>query len=163
MGNLPNRSWAANQPSTVPGTVTGNDPRCGMPRISSGMTPLWRNAAIWVFRSASDRPSGARPEPLYPYSCSVLGSQIMKKMSPPIPFPVGSIKPRAALAAIAPSRADPPCLRMSMAICEARGCAVAAMPLRPYTALRLQLTASGRPPPPSDATAPALSSFAFIE
>jgi hypothetical protein len=54
---------------------------------------------------------------------------MMTKISPPMPLPVGSIKPMAALAAIAASTALPPALRMSSATWLASGWAVAAMPL----------------------------------
>ena len=56
----------------------------------------------------------------------------MAKRSPPIPQPVGSIRPSAALAAIAASTAVPPIFRMSRAICVASGWLVAAMKLPPF-------------------------------
>jgi hypothetical protein len=52
----------------------------------------------------------------------------MANRSPPMPLSTGCISPMAALAAIAASTALPPFLSTSMAICEARGCSVAAMP-----------------------------------
>ena len=45
-----------------------------------------------------------------------------------MPFSTGCISPMAALAAMAASTALPPFFRMSMAICVASGCSVAAMP-----------------------------------
>jgi hypothetical protein len=57
--------------------------------------------------------------------------------SPPMPLPVGSISPSAALAAIAASTAVPPAFSTSSAICVASGWLVAAMPFRPSTAERV--------------------------
>ncbi len=45
-----------------------------------------------------------------------------------MPFSTGCISPIAAFAAMAASTALPPFFRMSMAICDASGCSVAAMP-----------------------------------
>ncbi len=69
-------------------------------------------------------------------SC-VFGSQTMAKRSPPMPQPTGSIRPSAAFAAMAASTALPPFFRMSIAICVASGCAVAAMPCRASTGARV--------------------------
>ena len=60
----------------------------------------------------------------------------MAKRSPPIPFPVGSRKPIAALAAIAASMAFPPRRITSSATCVAIGWLVAAMTLGAIAALR---------------------------
>src|SRR5260370_15912508 len=54
-----------------------------------------------------------------------------------MPELVGSTKPRTALAATAASMAEPPFLRISMAVRVARGCAVPAAPLQPMAAERL--------------------------
>src|SRR5258707_6451738 len=54
-----------------------------------------------------------------------------------MPELVGSTNPRTALAAIAASMAEPPFLRISMAVWVARGCAVPAAPLQPMAAERL--------------------------
>src|SRR5258707_6604718 len=54
-----------------------------------------------------------------------------------MPELVGSTNPRTALAAIAASMAEPPFLRISMAVRVARGCAVPAAPLQPMAADRL--------------------------
>jgi hypothetical protein len=51
----------------------------------------------------------------------------MANKSPPMPLPVGSIKPSAALAAMAASMALPPFCITSKAIWVANGCEVAAM------------------------------------
>jgi hypothetical protein len=57
----------------------------------------------------------------------------MANRSPPIPQPVGSIRPRAALAAMAASIALPPRCSVSSAIWVASGWLVAAMPWRAIT------------------------------
>src|SRR5882757_6133902 len=54
-----------------------------------------------------------------------------------MPELVGSTKPRTALAATAASIAEPPFLRISMAVWVARGWAVPAAPLQPMAAERL--------------------------
>ena len=77
----------------------------------------------------------------------------MANKSPPIPLPVGSINPRAALAAIAASTAEPPCFKTSTAIEDASGCAVAAMPLTAITGLRDQFSPMGRAPGPKSCAA----------
>src|SRR5258707_11378848 len=60
---------------------------------------------------------------------------------------VGSSKPRTALAATAASMAEPPFLRISMAVRVARGWAVPAAPLQPMAAERLaKLAPEGRSP-----------------
>ena len=59
-----------------------------------------------------------------------------------MPLPVGSIRPSAALAAIAASMALPPALSTSRAIWVVRGWLVAAMPLLAITSDR---DANGRP------------------
>ncbi len=64
---------------------------------------------------------GARPEALSPVSSSFSASQTIANRSPPMPQPVGSIRPSAAFAAIAASTALPPAFRMSSAICVASG------------------------------------------
>ncbi|KAG0734232.1 hypothetical protein G6F24_018916 [Rhizopus arrhizus] len=51
----------------------------------------------------------------------------MAHRSPPMPLPVGAIRPSAAVAAIAASTAEPPFFITSSAIWVARGCEVAAM------------------------------------
>ncbi len=66
----------------------------------------------------------------------------MANKSPPMPFDTGSIRPSAALAAMAASTAVPPAFKISMATCVASGCAVAAMPCCAITGLRV---ASVRP------------------
>ena len=55
-----------------------------------------------------------------------------------MPHPVGSIRLRAAFAAMAASTADPPACRMSIATCEASSWLVAAIPLRAKTGLRVE-------------------------
>ena len=52
----------------------------------------------------------------------VFAFQTMGTRSPPLPLPVGSMKPRAA------STAEPPAVRRSMPICEARGSRVQTTP-----------------------------------
>ena len=49
---------------------------------------------------------GDRPLPLKPYNFCVSASQMMAKMSPPIPQLAGSTRPSTALAAMAASRAS---------------------------------------------------------
>jgi hypothetical protein len=61
----------------------------------------------------------------------------MANMSPPIPHPVGSIRPRAALAAIAASTAFPPFFSISRPIWVANGWLVATMPFFPMTSERV--------------------------
>src|SRR5277367_7016074 len=53
-----------------------------------------------------------------------------------MPQLVGSTKPRTALVATAASIAEPPFLRISIAVRVARGCAVPAAPLQPMAAER---------------------------
>src|SRR5687768_6394517 len=65
---------------------------------------------------------------------------MMAKKSPPIPLPVGSISPKAALAAIAASTALPPCFITSKAICVASGCEVAAIAFGAMTSERVAKT-----------------------
>src|SRR5688572_16384217 len=66
----------------------------------------------------------------------------MANRSPPMPLPVGSISPSAALAAIAASTALPPWRIVSSAIWVASGCEVAAMASGAITSDRV---AKGRP------------------
>src|SRR5260370_24390631 len=54
-----------------------------------------------------------------------------------MPELVGSTKPRTALVATAASMAEPPFLRISIAVRVARGCAVPAAPEQPMAAERL--------------------------
>src|SRR5690606_9229627 len=61
----------------------------------------------------------------------------MANRSPPMPLPVGSIRPNAALAAIAASTAEPPCPMTSSAIWVASGCEVAAMACGAITSERV--------------------------
>ncbi|MNV65125.1 hypothetical protein D3C71_1578020 [compost metagenome] len=61
----------------------------------------------------------------------------MANRSPPTPLPVGSIKPRAALAAIAASTAEPPDFITSRAIWVARGWEVAAIACGAITSERV--------------------------
>src|ERR1700722_18676231 len=64
-----------------------------------------------------------------------------------MPELVGSRNPRQALAAIAASTAEPPRFKVSIAASVARGCAVPAAPLQPYTADRDEkLAPTGRSP-----------------
>jgi len=58
-------------------------------------------------------PSGERPEALRPYSRCVFASHTIANRSPPTPLLTGSMRPSAALAAIAASTAEPPDFRMS--------------------------------------------------
>src|SRR3954470_4379897 len=60
----------------------------------------------------------------------------MAKRSPPIPFMSGSITPRAALAAIAASTAEPPRPRISAPAWDARTWLVATIPYLLMTMLR---------------------------
>src|SRR6202020_747587 len=53
-----------------------------------------------------------------------------------MPQLVGSTRPRTALVATAASMAEPPFLRISIAVRVARGCAVPAAPLQPIAAER---------------------------
>src|SRR5688572_8959559 len=61
----------------------------------------------------------------------------MAKRSPPTPLPVGSIRPRAALAAMAASIAVPPACSTSTPMRVASGCEVATMPSLPMTSERV--------------------------
>src|SRR5688500_13485698 len=61
----------------------------------------------------------------------------MAKRSPPIPFETGSIKPSAALAAMAASTALPPRFRTSSPICVASGTLVQTIPWRATTSERV--------------------------
>jgi hypothetical protein len=61
----------------------------------------------------------------------------MAKKSPPMPLPVGSIRPRAALAAMAASTALPPRRITSSAIWVASGCEVAAIASGAITSERI--------------------------
>jgi len=61
----------------------------------------------------------------------------MANRSPPIPFPVGSISPSAALAAMAASIAEPPWRIVSSAIWVASGCEVAAIACGAITSERV--------------------------
>ncbi len=61
----------------------------------------------------------------------------MANRSPPTPLPVGSIKPNAALAAIAASTAEPPFFITSNAIWVASGCEVAAIACGAITSERV--------------------------
>ena len=65
--------------------------------------------------------SGAGPLAFKPYSFCDFSSHKITNKSPPIPFPVGSIRPNAILAAIAASIAFPPSFKISNPICVARG------------------------------------------
>ncbi len=87
-------------------------------------------------RVSSERLAGLRPEPLRPTTFFVFGSHSITKQSPPMPFAVGSRKPRHAFAAMAASTAEPPAFRISIAASVASGCAVAAAPCTPHTAER---------------------------
>ena len=61
--------------------------------------------------------------------CGALSDMgILSFNEPPIPLPVGSMRPSAALAAMAASTALPPAFRISSAICVASGWLVAAIP-----------------------------------
>ena len=51
---------------------------------------------------------GAGPDEFRPYNFLSSALQTIAKRSPPMPHPVGSIKPRTAFAAIAASIAFPP-------------------------------------------------------
>ena len=59
---------------------------------------------------------GAGPDAFNPYSFLSFALQTIANKSPPIPFPVGSMRPNAILAAIAASIALPPFLRISSPI-----------------------------------------------
>jgi len=61
----------------------------------------------------------------------------MANRSPPMPLPVGSIRPSAALAAIAASTAEPPPFITSSAIWVASGCDVAAIACGAITSERV--------------------------
>jgi hypothetical protein len=52
----------------------------------------------------------------------------MANRSPPTPFIIGSVTPRAAFAAIAASTALPPCSSISMPAAAASGWLLATMP-----------------------------------
>ena len=54
-----------------------------------------------------------------------------------MPLPVGSTKPRTALAAMAASTAVPPFFKMSIAVCVASGWLVAAIPWRAIASERV--------------------------
>src|SRR5215471_16882190 len=62
----------------------------------------------------------------------------MAKRSPPMPFDVGSVTLRTALAAMAASMAEPPRSRMSAPACEAETWLVATMPYCVVTTERPQ-------------------------
>src|SRR5665213_514551 len=133
----PYRWCRVHQASTAPGVETETAPK-------GAIWPFFARA-LWVSR-LSDR--GERPEPLRPASLLVLGSQTMAKQSPPTPQEIGSSRPRAALAATAASTAEPPALRISMAVSVARGWAVAAAPCTPHAAEReAKLAPAMRSPP----------------
>src|ERR1700722_2553258 len=124
------------QASSAPGTETEIAPR-------GAMTPLGERAR--TVSRVSD--FGERPEPARLTTLESFGSQIIAKQSPPIPELVGSRKPRHALAAMAASIAEPPRLRVSIAVSVASGCAVPAAPEQPIAAERLaKLAPEGRSP-----------------
>ncbi len=80
--------------------------------------------------------AGALPEAFSPVNSRFSASHTMANRSPPMPQPVGSISPSAALAAIAASTAVPPAFNMSRAICVANGWLVAAIPCGAMTSDR---------------------------
>ncbi len=121
---LPNFLCSSNQPSTHPGTLTGNGPVDGI-----WVSPLFLN-------SANVSEYGDRPDPLSPYSFLVLLSQTMAKMSPPIPLTWGSTTPSIALAAIAASMAFPPARKISMPAWVLNGWEVQTIPFCAMTSLR---------------------------
>jgi hypothetical protein len=125
MESRPKRPWSSNHPSTHPGTVMGSGPRGG----------ILVSPACWKTSSVSDR--GDRPLALSPQSFSLWASHTMANRSPPIPDPVGSMRPSVALAAIAASAALPPFLRISRATWVASGWLVAAIPCCAMTSERV--------------------------
>src|SRR6187399_1348816 len=129
MGNLPNFAWSSNQASTAPGTDTGSGPVGGMVAEFSFLSS--------ARRALSERDFGERPLPLRPRSFWVFASQTMANKSPPTPLLIGSMSPRAALAAIAASTAVPPRLSTSSATWLASGWLVAAMPCVAMTSERV--------------------------
>ena len=64
---------------------------------------------------------GAGPLAFKPNSFCSLASQTIANKSPPMPLPVGSIRPKAIFAAMAASMAVPPFFNTSIPICVARG------------------------------------------
>src|SRR5580692_5448396 len=124
------------QPSTAPGVET---------EIAAylGSTPLTaRERAV-----ASESDCGDLPELAIATTLESFGSQMREKQSPPMPELTGSTRPSTAFAAMAASTAEPPRLRISMAVCVAMGCAVPAAPLQPRTGERVEkLAPDGRSP-----------------
>ena len=86
--------------------------------------------------------AGARPEALSPVNSRFSASHTIANRSPPMPQPVGSIRPRAAFAAIAASTAVPPAFNISRATWVASGWLVAAIP---YGAITSDRDAWGNP------------------
>ena len=128
--SLPNFLCSSNQPSTQPGTLTGSGPNDGM-----ALRPF-------SFRYASVNDFGDLPDALSPWSFCVLASQTMANKSPPTPLPVGSIRPRQALAAMAASTAEPPRFSTSSPTCVASGWLVQTMP---FWAITSERVANARP------------------
>src|ERR1700728_170938 len=101
------------QPASAPGVEIEMAPYFGR-------TPLIaRERAV-----SSESDCGDLPELAMATTLAILGSQMSEKQSPPMPALTGSTRPSTALAAMAASTAEPPALRMAMAVCVAMGCAV---------------------------------------
>src|SRR5438094_916872 len=114
---VPNFRRSSSQPSTQPGTDQLSGPVVGI-----SLYPLSLKNWTLLF-------SGARPQAFRPYNFCVLASHTMANRSPPMPHDIGSIRPIAALVAIAASTALPPLLSTSRPTCAASGWLVATMPL----------------------------------
>src|SRR5258708_7327628 len=115
-GGVPKGLRSSSQPPTQPGTDQLSGPDSGM--------SLSRRSA----NSSRVALYGERPLALRAYSFFVLASQTRAYRSPPTPQDIGSIRPRAALAAMAASTALPPCFRTSRPTSAASGWLVATMP-----------------------------------